>query len=143
MKFLPLCLLSLFLASCAGVYRVDIAPGTIKKSTVRVLAAEGAEGDPTCKRGIQEELSKRGFTLVEGAGNNSRTEDLLVRYSDEWKWDMLMYLSAMDIHFTEPKSGVVKGSIHYKNRFWHTFPDPMNIARRSFEALDQHGAFSK
>lgn len=138
---LLLCLFSV--VSCAGKYRVDANPGALKATTARVLPAQGAEGDKACKRGIEAELRKRNFTLVETSSTGENHEELLVRYNDEWKWDMLMYLWAMDVSFADAKSGQIKATVHYQNRFWHTFPDPKNIARRAFAALDKKGVFVK
>lgn len=67
----------------------------------------------------------------------------MVRYGDEWKWDLVMYLWSMDVSFTDAKTGVVKGTAHYKNRFWHTFPNPENVTRRMFEAIDSKGGIAR
>jgi len=49
--------------------------------------------------------------------------DLLVKYSDEWKWDVTMYLKSLNVEFYNAKTGALLTRGEFKNSTLHGYPD--------------------
>lgn len=77
---------------------------------------------------IKKELEKFGITAKIGKkGDIPEDIDLIVMYSDIWRWDFKKLLDRLDIVFISPvdKREIAKSTYNiYKNKELHNFPTP-------------------
>jgi hypothetical protein len=71
---------------------------------------------------IQREFLSRGVAVKAGAdeGDHGNAE-LIVRYADDWKWDLKMYLWSLDLMVYDARSGTRIGTGRWKNSTLHGF----------------------
>lgn len=55
--------------------------------------------------------------------------DLLVKYSDQWKWDVTMYLNSFSIEFYNAKTGALLTRGEFKNSALHGYPDAGEVVK--------------
>lgn len=78
---------------------------------------------------IERVLASRGVTVTRGTREDIPAgTQFYVLYEDKWKWDMVMYPAQVTITFHDPAGNAVIGSAEFKNTWFHTFPDPPEIA---------------
>ena len=78
---------------------------------------------------IERVLASRGVTVTHGTREDIPAgTQFYVLYEDKWKWDMVMYPAQVTITFYDPTGNGVIGSAAFKNTWFHTFPDPPEIA---------------
>jgi hypothetical protein len=77
---------------------------------------------------IKQELEKYGIQSIIGKkGDSPEDFDLIVEYSDTWRWDFKKILDKLEINFISPKgdSLLAKSTYNiYKNKEMHNFPTP-------------------
>lgn len=129
-------LCTLFSVSCSATYH---ATGKVpKRGSVQVTHDAKDSGDKEVRAAIRSEFIKRGFTLTE-----SDRSDFVARYSDTWRWDVLMYLSRLEISLADRKSGQIQAEGRYRNSAVHSYPSTKKVVAGIFEALDAQQAFSQ
>lgn len=88
---------------------------------------------------IQQELKKHGIHSVIGKKEDVPEDfDLIVHYSDTWRWDFKKILDRLEIAFVSPdgKSVLAKSSFNiYKNKELHNFPTPEKEVPKMIEQL--------
>jgi hypothetical protein len=127
---------ALFSVSCSATYT---ASGRVtKKGSVQITHNAEDSGDAGVKAAIKTELIKRGFTLTESAQS-----DLIARFSDTWRWDVLMYLSNLEISLTDRRTNQELATGRYRNAAVHTYPSVKNVVPLIFAKLDEESAFGR
>ena len=113
-----LCLV--LIAGCATSSNVTVNPGTsLQVRTAYVVLHQGQSSDMDAN--IQRELMAHGVQVKAGPEVEHPGTDILVRYSDNWKWDMAMYLRSLDIQVYDASSGTLVASGSWKNSAMHGF----------------------
>src|SRR5690349_4516211 len=75
-------------ASCTSPYRVQGARAALADGgNVTVSVAPGDSVDELALSTVEEELSKRGFSIV-----NRHSARITVTMADAWRWDEIMFL---------------------------------------------------
>lgn len=78
---------------------------------------------------IERVLVSRGVMVTRGTREAIPPgTQFYVYYTDVWTWDMVMYPDKVKISFHDPINHAEIGSAQFKNSFFHTFPDPPEIA---------------
>jgi hypothetical protein len=74
---------------------------------------------------LQKEFLRRGFTVSAGpdAGITSSNAELLVRYADDWRWDVKMYLRSYDLMVFDLRTNTLLATGSWKNSAMHGFYD--------------------
>lgn len=161
-------LLSLFLCSCAGTiqttqYRDQEQP---KFRKAYIVSAENSQyikfkfgrlgpygylppvDDPAEKNEIigntdtiiKQELEKYGIRSVIGKKKDRPEDfDLIVAYSDTWRWDFKKILDKLEIAFISPEGDSIARSTYniYKNKEMHNFPTPEKEVPKMIKELLQ------
>jgi hypothetical protein len=71
---------------------------------------------------LQKELLRRGLSVSVGPEGSAPDDvQLLVRYADDWKWDLRMYLWSFDLMIYDPKIKVLLAEGSWKNSSLHGF----------------------
>lgn len=76
---------------------------------------------------IKKELEKYGFDVEIGKkGDNPKDIDLIIEYSDTWRWDLKKILDKLEITFISSDGDIIGKSTYniYKNKELHNFPTP-------------------
>ena len=92
---------------------------------------------------VQKELLRHGINVSVGPGGGAPQDvQLLVRYSDDWKWDLKMYLRSFDLMIFEAKTNVLLATGSWKNSTFHGFYDEekvvRNVVTETLEKLATH-----
>jgi len=59
----------------------------------------------------------------------SADTDLIVSYSDVWRWDIVMYLKSLQINFVDGPSGTILATGRWENSAFHGFQDHAAVTR--------------
>jgi hypothetical protein len=112
----------LLLAGCAtssGVIVNYSAPQVVYKSAY-VVEHGGSGGDMDAL--IQKELLRHGLDVTSGAdGAAPESAQLVVKYADNWRWDLKMYLGSLDVMAFDAKTHVLLATGSWKNSVMHGF----------------------
>ena len=111
----------LFSAGCATTQEVTMsaAAQNSKMETAYLVSHGGNSAD--MDNHIQNELQAHGVKVQTGPDNMRSDTDLLVKYTDRWRWDLVMYLEDVHITFFEGKTGNLLGTGMWQNSAWHKF----------------------
>jgi uncharacterized protein YceK len=136
---LLLLILCVGLSACGSNYRASGAKGSIIGGTKVSVKATSNDADPGIRNAISSELARRGLQVVDNAPPNG----LALSYYDEWKWDLAMYLWALDIQIAEAGTGKVLATGDFSHFGIHHYPNNRAVVREIFEKMDQEGVFRR
>jgi hypothetical protein len=122
---LKLCVIAILMtafAGCATSSGVLVNPSVTKanyqSAFVVVHGGSGIDMDAL----MQKELLRHGLSVTAGAeAGGPGDAQLLVRYADDWKWDLKMYLWSLDVMVFDPKTKVLLATGSWKNSAMHGF----------------------
>ncbi len=117
------------LAGCATHNRVVVNPGhqTVLRSAYVVLHG-GNSADMDAH--VQQELMAHGIQVKAGPEVREAGTDVVVRYTDNWRWDMAMYLRSLDIQIYNASSGTLIASGSWKNSALHGYHSAEKVTRQ-------------
>jgi hypothetical protein len=124
-SFRYLCVAAIFCLSLVGCSTtsgvlVNHAAAQTAYSTVYVVVHGGASADMDAL--VQKELLRHDLNVLSGSdGAAPASAQLIVKYADDWKWDLKMYLSTLDIMAFDAKSGVLLATGSWKNSTFHGY----------------------
>jgi hypothetical protein len=132
--------------SCAGSsVTVHARAGQRNYSTAEIYNSDTKhpELSQQITRAIVSELRSRGvYSTVRNAGvPRSETVDLVVEHTSDWPWDVVRYLSSLEIKLVDRDSNEIVGAGSYEGDTWHDFPQPAVVVRKIFEDFDRRGVF--
>lgn len=134
-KFLGLVFLLFLFAGCGGSYHVkESASAANYRVTTAYVVNQGGKSTDMDNHVVRALMSK-GLKVSSGLSEQKNPlPDLLVKYSDGWQWDLLMYLSKVEITFYD-KSGNILVTGGYENSFWHEWPNPAETVQRVIDDM--------
>lgn len=117
-------LLALFLSACATSSQVVVSPSVPvavrSYRTVYLVTHGGNSSDMDAH--IEKALLERGFSVTTGRDpHHSENAQLVVKYVDDWKWDVKMYIASFDLMIYDGRSGVLLAAGTWKNSALHGF----------------------
>jgi hypothetical protein len=120
--------LGLALTGCATSSGVISNPNAQKvdyhSAYIVTHGGNGADMDAN----LQKEFLRHGFGVIAGADDGTHgNAQLIVRYADDWKWDIVMYLRSLDVMVYDAKSGTLIATGSWKNSVFHGFYDSQKI----------------
>jgi len=89
---------------------------------------------------VQKELLRHGLGVSVGQeGGDSGNAQLVVRYADDWKWDVAMYLRSFDVMVFDAHSKLLLATGSWKNSAVHLFYSAdkvvANVVDQTFDKL--------
>jgi hypothetical protein len=80
---------------------------------------------------LQKAFLGEGFQ-VSGGKEDAMTDDsdLLVRYTDNWRWDLVMYLLSLELQLYDAKSKNLLSITTWKNSALHGFPNLDEVTKQ-------------
>ncbi len=140
MNMNPLRLLAILLSflgvSCSATYHASGRVGP--KGSVQVFHDAKDSGDAEVRAAIRRELIQRGFTLTE-----SSQSDYVASFSDTWRWNVMMYLTRLEVSLMERRSGNVQAQGVFRNGVVPSYPAPSKVLKEVFAEMDQQGVFGR
>jgi hypothetical protein len=119
-----------FFTACATTQQVTFSNSIEKVSanTAYVVTHGGRSADMDVH--MQEDLRARGLKVMTGPDViKTNDADLLVKYSDRWRWDIVMYLEDVHIMIYDGKSGDLLATGLWQNSAFHKFPDAGEVVK--------------
>jgi hypothetical protein len=115
-------LLSVLVCSCATSSGVVVnhasAPHVYQSAYVVVYGGNSSDMDAL----LQKELLRRGLDVTAGPdGAAPQSAQLIVKYADDWKWDITMYLHSLDVMAFDSKTHSLLATGSWKNSVMHGF----------------------
>ena len=130
---LVLALLALLSVGCATSSNVVVNPGSAQKiHSAYVVLNEGKSSDMDAH--IQRELMSHNIQVTAGPEMRQPSADVTVRYSDNWRWDVTMYLRSLDIQVYDSATGTLRASGSWKNSALHGYHGAAGVVK---EVVDE------
>ena len=121
-----------FTTGCATTQNVNLAQltGARPLATVAMVPSEG--NSPDMDAAVKSALANQGLTskppLPSGTRKSSDV-DVIVSYTDQWRWDMAMYLRWVNIEMYDADSGNMLASARWENSAFHGFQDYKTVVK--------------
>lgn len=121
-KNITLFLLSTLLISCATSQEVVFSQRSSQfKANSAYLTIHGGRSSDMDLH-LQNALVKRGLNVKTGAELMTYPDaDILIKYSDSWRWDIVMYLEMLNLNIFDSKTGDLLATGSWKNSAFHRF----------------------
>lgn len=124
----------MLVSGCATSRNVVVNPGTrLQPTSAHVVAHGGNSSDMDAS--IQRALMSQNLRVTAAPEGQPTDADLLVRYTANWKWDIVMYLRALDIQVYDGRSGTLLGSGVWKNSALHGYHDRDKVVKNVVDEL--------
>ncbi len=123
--------LSMFLVGCATTQQVIVGqmmPKQQKIATAAMVPQSGNSADMSSQ--IGDQLKTYGITIkpeLPVGTQQSGAVDMIVTYSDSWRWDILMYLNTLTVNFYDASSGNLLVTGRWDNSQPHGFNSSKNV----------------
>jgi hypothetical protein len=127
-----LLLVAALATGCATSQNVTLAQlnGARPLSTVAMIPSDGNSAD--MDEAIRSALLNQGLTpkppLPAGTRKSSDV-DLIVSYTDQWRWDLVMYLRWVSIDMYDAETGNLLATARWDNSAFHGFQDYKTVVK--------------
>lgn len=126
------------LSSCSSTETFGRQPAGNVSKTAYLFSGRQLD-DSTIHTAITMELQNRGFRVIDCRDQRPAegVNGLVVRYMDDWKWDLVMYLSNLELSIQNGRNGelLTIGSFH--NSKMHSYPSSKKVIQRMFQDFDR------
>jgi len=129
---------SMLLSACGSNYNANGTRGSVLAGRTVAIKATSNDADKGIRNAIGTELFKRGLQ----ASDNPSANGLILSYYDDWKWDITMYLWALDLKLTD-NSGKTLAVADFSHFGLHHYPNNREVVKTLFEKWDAEGVFRK
>ena len=121
-------LLALLSGGCATSSNVVVNAGSAQKiHSAYVVLHDGKSSDMDAH--IQRELMAHNIQVKAGPEMQQPSADIVVRYSDNWRWDVTMYLRSLDIQVYDATTGTLRASGSWKNSALHGYHGASGVVK--------------
>ncbi|HEV7489102.1 MAG TPA: hypothetical protein VGQ65_25810 [Thermoanaerobaculia bacterium] len=122
LRLAPLAIVVFAALGCSTSQDVVVNPSSVGHSFHSAYLVAHGDKSSDVDAAIQRELFRRGITVAAGPeGKQPETSEAIVKYNDDWGWDMAMYLKTLDLQIYDAKSGSLLASAGWKNSAMHGF----------------------
>ena len=109
-------------AGCATSSGVVVNPAIAKARYQSAYVVIHGDRSSDMDAHLQRELLRHGLSVTVGPETGATGDaQLIVRYADDWKWDMAMYLWSFDVMVFDAHSKVLLATGSWKNSAMHGF----------------------
>jgi hypothetical protein len=110
------------LSGCATSSGVIVNPSAQKAVYQSAYVIVHGDRSSDMDANVQKELLRHGLSVSVGPeGSAPENVQLLIRYADDWKWDLKMYLWSFDLMVFDSKTKVLLAEGSWKNSSLHGF----------------------
>jgi hypothetical protein len=125
---------TMVLSGCATHSRVVVNPGSKVSIRTAYVVLHGGNSDDMDAH-VQQELMAHGIQVKAGPETRDPGTDVVVRYTDQWRWDMSMYLRSLDIQVYSGESGTLLASGSWKNSALHGYHSGAKVTKRVMDEV--------
>ena len=119
------------LSGCATSSGVIVGRAVPQKAYTSAYLVEHGGSSSDMDALLQKELLRRGLDVTSGPdGVASQDAVLLVKYADDWKWDLKMYLHTLDVMAYDGKTRALLATGSWSNSVMHGFYDEDKVVRK-------------
>lgn len=110
------------LTGCATHSDVIVNPSVTRVHYQSAYVVVHGDRSSDMDANLQRELLRHGLSVTSGPETGAvGNAQLIVRYADDWKWDMAMYLHTFDVMIFDAQSKTMLASGSWKNSAMHGF----------------------
>ena len=125
-------LIATLTTGCATSQNVNLAQvtGSRPLSTVAMVPSEGNSADMDAA--VRSALVNQGLTPkapLPAGTRKSPDVDVIVGYTDQWRWDLVMYLRWVSIEMYDSNSGNLLANARWENSAFHGFQDYKTVVK--------------
>lgn len=122
-RLLATLVLTPIMASCATSSQTLVDPRAVGQSYESAFLETHGGNSSDMDVHLQKALFRRGISVRTGpiGAPVPNGVDFVVKYVDEWKWDITMYLNSLDVQVFDAKSGELLANGTWKNSAVHGF----------------------
>jgi len=126
MRVVGCALLLISVLSCASSQDAVINPAaSLPAGPLTAFVEKHGDKSADVDAHVERALIANGIGVTE----DKSASTLTVKYADDWKWDLVMYLRALDLQIYDARTGTLIGSARYSNAaFTHSYPNTGKIA---------------
>lgn len=128
--------LVIVLTGCATSRNVTVGQLAPQKKIVTAAFIPQDGNSPEMDSHIQQQLTVHGVTTklpLPAGTRQSNDVDVILSYSDNWRWDIVMYLNSLTINLFDGASGNLLATGRWDNSAFHGFQNPREVVK---ELLD-------
>ena len=122
------------IAGCSTSSRVVVNPGSTLVARSAYVVLHGGNSEDMDGH-VQRELMAHGLTVKAGPERDDPGTDLVVRYADNWRWDMTMYLRSLDIQIYDASTGTLMASGSWKNSALHGYHGAEKVTKQVMDEI--------
>lgn len=119
------------LVGCSTTQEILLAKSKPTKIIQTVARSPGDSDAPDMNKNIDDAFAAQGLTVKPVLPPNTRKSpdvDAVVNYSDQWRWDIAMYLRALSISIFDAESGDLLVSGQWHDSALHGFKDSREVS---------------
>ena len=121
---------------CATSNSVTVNPSASAKAFKSAYLVAHGEPSSDMDAHIQRELLAHGLQVKIGPEIRTLADvDIIVRYADNWRWDMAMYLRTLDIQVYDAASGTLLVMGSWKNSPLHGFHGAEGVVKQVVDEI--------
>jgi hypothetical protein len=131
LRISPALILMTLFAGCATSSGVIVNPAATKVTYHSAYVVVHGDRSSDMDGLLQKEMLRHGLAVSVGPeGGSSGDAQLIIRYADDWKWDLKMYLRSFDVMIFDPKTKVLLATGSWKNSAFHGFYSEEKVVAR-------------
>lgn len=136
---LAILIMSCLAAGCATTSGVVVNPAAKRANYRTAFVVTHGDRSADMDALLQKEMLRHGLGVSAGPeGSSTRDAQLIVRYADDWRWDLKMYLRSYDVMVFDANTKVLLATGSWKNSVLHGFyEEDRVVAKVVDQTLDQ------
>ena len=121
----------LILSGCSTTQEIMLAKSSPTKVIQTIARAHGDSEAADMNKNVEDAFSAQGITVkpvLPAETRKSADVDAVFIYSDQWRWDLAMYLRALTINIFDAESGDLLISGQWHDSTLHGFRDSREVS---------------
>ncbi len=137
-KIILFTLAPLFLIGCATSQKTTFSETAIKVPVQSAYLVNKGGRSSDMDQHLQKGLQAQGLVVRTGPDVvKSNDADIIVKYSDSWRWDVAMYIKELHINVSEAKTGNILATGNWENSALHGFPNAEEVVNGVLKEIFQ------
>ena len=131
-------LMPAFLIGCATSQKTTFSETAIKVPVQSAYLVNKGGKSADMDQHLQTGLQAQGLMVRTGPDVvKTGDADIIVKYSDAWRWDVAMYIKELHINVSEAKTGNILATGNWENSALHCYPDAGEVVNGVLKEIFQ------
>ncbi len=121
----------LILSGCSTTQEILLAKSSPTKPIQTIARSPGDSDAADMNKNVEDAFTAQGIevkSVLAAETRKSADVDAVFIYSDQWRWDIVMYLRALTINIFDAESGDLLISGRWHDSTLHGFRDPREVS---------------